>query len=207
MFSGIVQAKGRVVAMEPTPAGRRVRIHPGDWGHRPAPGDSVCVSGCCLTLAAPVGEDGLLSFDAIPETLAKTTLGSFGIGGSVNLESSVTASTPMDGHTVQGHVEGVGEVTGLSTEGEWRVRIAPPRDLMPCIVPKGSVAVDGVSLTVAAVEAEAGWFEVALIPTTLERTTLGAVGIGSKVNIETDILARSVVHVLRHFGHLLQRPQ
>lgn len=118
MFTGIIRARGRLISSETTPAGRRLRIDPGDWAHRPGPGDSVCVSGCCLTLAEPVGTDGgggLLAFDAIPETLAKTTLGGLEPGHEVNLEASMTAATPMDGHVVQGHVEGVGEVTGLST--------------------------------------------------------------------------------------------
>lgn len=204
MFSGIVQTVGKVVSIEPTPAGKRLRIDPQGWAHRPEPGDSVCVSGCCLTLAAPVGRDGLFAFDAIPETLAKTTLGALQPGGGVNLEPSLTASSPMDGHTVQGHIEGVGKVTALTTEGEWRVRIEPPRGLMPCIVPKGSVAVDGVSLTVAAVDPAAGWFEVALIPTTLERTIMRDYVVGSRVNLETDILARTVLHVMQHYASLLR---
>jgi riboflavin synthase alpha subunit len=205
MFSGIVQMTGRVASIEPTPAGRRLQIDPRGWEHRPGPGDSVCVAGCCLTLAGAAGPEGRLVFDVVPETLAKTTLGGFEVGGRVNLESSVTAATAMDGHVVQGHVEGVGEVTGLVTAGEWRVRISPPAALMPCIVPKGSVAVDGVSLTVAAVDPGAGWFEVALIPTTLDRTTLGSLAVGSRVNIETDILARTVVHVMRHYAGLLKQ--
>lgn len=206
MFSGIVQAVGRVSSIEPTPSGRRIAIDPQAWEHRPKPGESVSVAGCCLTLAAPIGPEGLMRFDAVPETLAKTTLGGLAVGSRVNLESSVTAATTMDGHVVQGHVEGVGEVTGVASRGEWRVRIAPPRGLMPCIVPKGSVAVEGVSLTVAGVDPAEGWFEVALIPTTLERTTLGSLAVGSRVNIETDILARTVVHVMRYYGRLLGPP-
>lgn len=208
MFTGIIRARGRLQSVDPSPAGKRLRVDPGGWDHRPGPGDSICVSGCCLTLAEPVGADGVLAFDAIPETLAKTTLGGLAAGDEVNLEASMTASTPMDGHVVQGHVEGVGEVTGLTTEGEWRIRITPPADLMPCMVPKGSVTVDGVSLTIAAVDAgtpgREGWFEVALIPTTLELTTLGSLGVGSSVNLETDVLARTVVHVMRHYAGLLK---
>ncbi|MFG0260229.1 MAG: riboflavin synthase [Phycisphaerales bacterium JB041] len=211
MFTGIIRAIGRLRSIDTSPAGKRLRIDPGGWAHRPGPGDSVCVSGCCLTLAEPVAADGLLAFDAIPETLARTTLGGLVSGDEVNLEASMTASTPMDGHVVQGHVEGVGEVTGLTTGGEWRIRIAPPADLMPCLVPKGSVTVDGVSLTIAAVEpgggagspGSGGWFEVALIPTTLDLTTLGSLAVGSRVNLETDVLARTVVHVMRHYAVLL----
>ncbi len=241
MFSGIIVTTGRIVAIEPTPAGVRVRIDPGNWGHTPEPGGSVCVSGCCLTQVGEVGADGVLSFDAIPETLAKTILGGLGPGDRVNLEPSVLASTPMDGHVVQGHIEGLGEVVKVVTEAEYRVRIAPPPELMPCLVPKGSVTVDGVSLTIAAVctgtpQTGAGafqppvlgditgdralsragkpaplsvdpaqWFEVALIPTTLELTTMGDLQVGSKVNLETDILARTVVHVMQHYAGLMGR--
>ena len=208
MFTGIIRARGRLQSVDPSPAGKRLRVDSAGWDHRPGPGDSICVSGCCLTLAEPVGADGVLAFDAIPETLAKTTLGGLVAGDEVNLEASMTASTPMDGHVVQGHIEGVGEVTGLTTEGEWRIRITPPADLMPCMVPKGSVTVDGVSLTIAAVDAGTpgggGWFEVALIPTTLELTTLGGLKVGSRVNLETDVLARTVVHVMRHYAGLLK---
>jgi riboflavin synthase len=203
MFSGIIQTTGRVVGIRPTPAGRRIEIDPGAWGRHPGVGDSICVAGCCLTVAAAAGADGVLAFDAIPETLAKTTLGRLATGDRVNLEPAVTAATSMDGHTVQGHVEGVGQVVGVVREGEYRVRIAAPAGLMPCIVPKGSVGVDGVSLTVAEVSPGEGWFEVALIPTTLDRTTLGGLRVGSGVNLETDVLARTVVHVLRHYAGLL----
>lgn len=211
MFTGIIRARGHLRSVETTAAGRRLLIDAAGWSHRPGPGDSVCVSGCCLTLAEPAGEGGVLAFDAIPETLARTTLGGLVPGDPVNLEASVTASTLMDGHVVQGHVEGVGEVVGLETPddggSEWRIRVLPPADLMPCMIPKGSVTVEGVSLTIAAVDPGSGdgrgWFEVALIPTTLELTTLGSLAVGSRVNIETDVLARTVVHVMRHYAGLM----
>lgn len=202
MFSGIVQAVGRIVASEPTGAGRRLLIDSADWTHRPEPGESICVSGCCLTLAAAVGPREPFAFDAVPETLAKTTFGRLAPGDRVNLERSVTPSTLMDGHVVQGHVEAVGEVAQIVSEGEWRVRVTAPADLMPCIVPKGSITVDGVSLTVAAVDPGQEWFEVVLIPTTLERTTLADLKPGTGVNLETDVFARTVVHVMRHYRHL-----
>lgn len=166
------------------------------WAHIPALGDSISVNGCCLTVASAGPE---VAFDVIPETLAKTTLGSLAAGETVNLEHAVTASTLMGGHFVQGHVDGVGKVLSVQTKGEWRVRIQPPADLMPFMAPKGSVCVEGVSLTLAAVDPASGWFEVALIPTTLELTTLGSLKAGSAVNLEADMLAKTVVNYLRHF--------
>lgn len=207
MFSGIIRATGHLAAVQTTPAGKRLTIDPEGWDHLPGVGDSIAVSGCCLTVAAEPGPNGSLAFDAIPETLAKTILGGLAVGDRVNLETSVTAATAMDGHVVQGHVEGLGEVVGLVTEGDYRVRIHAPAGLMPCIVPKGSVAIDGVSLTVAEVSPAESWFEVALIPTTLSLTTLGALKVGSRVNLETDVLARTVVHVLRNYAGVLAQAQ
>ncbi|MEN0019465.1 MAG: riboflavin synthase, partial [Planctomycetota bacterium] len=192
----------------PTPAGRRLRILPDNgWAGDPrtdaiAHGASIAISGCCLTVAeAPDGKT--LAFDVIPETLEKTTLGGLTEGDRVNLEPAATATTALDGHIVQGHVEGTGRVVRIDTDDGWRVRIAAERPLMEAIVPKGSVTIDGVSLTIAAVEPgddDGGWFEVALIPTTLELTTLGGLSEGSRVNLETDAMVRAVVHWMRHFG-------
>jgi riboflavin synthase len=141
----------------------------------------------------------MLRFDVVPETLARTTLGGLAAGSRVNLERAATAATLMGGHVVQGHVEGVGEVRAVRTEGEWRVTIKVPNELMPCITPKGSIAVEGVSLTVASVDVTASTLDVALIPTTLEVTTLGGLKPGSRVNLETDIMARTIVHYMRNF--------
>ncbi len=206
MFTGIVHGRGLVRSVEPGSGATRFEIEPSGLEQTPARGASIAIDGCCLTVAeAPAG--GVLAFDAIPETLARTTLGRLRAGDSVNLEPAARADTPLDGHVVQGHVEGVARVSAVLREGDggWRVRFDPPAELMACIVPKGSVTVAGVSLTIAAVEpgsgtGEGGWFEVALIPTTLELTTLGALEVGAEVNIETDILARTVAHWMRHYA-------
>ncbi len=203
MFTGIVQACGRVARVKQTPYGIRLVIDPGQW---PADGvregDSICVSGVCLTVAA--GDGQAMGFDVVAETLSKTTLQTIKQGDPVNLEAAVTPSTPMGGHFVQGHIDGMGSVTRVDRSASGcRITVRPlagrltpdTTDLMEAIVPKGSVAVDGISLTVAAVGPSG--FEMALIPTTLERTTLGHVRETDLVNLETDIVSRTIVHWLR----------
>lgn len=219
MFTGLIQAKGVVRSRTPKPdgAGDRLVIEPaGQWpeGSTVRLGDSICISGVCLTIAespagggASAGGGGAaMAFDVHTETLAKTSLGSLAPGGQVNLEAAATMATALGGHVVQGHVEGVAIVGKVQTAPDWRVTLAPEKALMECIVPKGSVCVDGVSLTVASVDMAAGTFDVALIPTTLDKTTLGALKGGERVNIETDIMARTVVHWLRHFSANQPRP-
>lgn len=201
MFTGIVQAVGTVRLVKPQGSGLRLLVDPLTFGHHPRLGDSLCVSGCCLTLAEEVGPStsGLWAFDAIPETLAKTTLSHFKPGRRVNLEPAVTAATPMGGHVVQGHVDAIGRVVAIRTAGDWRVRIAPAApQALRLIIPKGSICVDGVSLTVAEVDPARGDFEVALIPTTLEKTTLAELRVGDQVNLETDILVRTIVNCIEH---------
>ncbi|MCA3003862.1 MAG: riboflavin synthase [bacterium] len=215
MFTGLVQAQGRVLETRPTPTGVRLLIGqpeaaPGEpWAHLPARGDSISVSGCCLTVANHPAPGEPWAFDAIPETLAKTTIGRLAAGDPVNLEHAVTASTLMGGHFVQGHVDGVGTVQRINTTDGWRVRILPPPDLALYLAPKGSVTVQGVSLTLAAVSepatantapTEQPWFEVALIPVTLAKTTLGALRPGDGVNIEADMLAKTLVRALAVYG-------
>jgi riboflavin synthase len=157
-----------------------------------AEGDSVAVNGVCLTAVQP-HTDGFAA-DVMPETLRRSSLGPLGPlgpGAEVNLELPLRAGDRMGGHVVQGHVDGTGEVESARDEGNARVvRIAAPPDLLRYVVEKGSIAVDGVSLTVSAIEDE--WFEVSLIPETLERTTLGAAAAGSTVNLEVDVLAKYV---------------
>ncbi|MCC7146691.1 MAG: riboflavin synthase [Phycisphaeraceae bacterium] len=197
MFTGIVLGLGRVAAITPQPFGARLAIDPQSVPIHAQPGDSICVSGCCLTLAPSQGDrPGALAFDVIQETLAKTMLGTLKVGHPVNLEPSLTANTPLGGHFVQGHVDGVGQIARVQAGAEeYRITIRPPAELLPYIVPKGSVAIAGVSLTIASVTSDS--FDVALIPTTLRLTTLGAAQAGAPVNLETDIVAKTIVHWLR----------
>lgn len=198
MFTGIVQTIGRVAAVATQPSGVRLSIDTGHWqpdeGRAPIPGDSICVSGACLTVADLDGRT--LGFDVVPETLNRTVLGRLRPGDTVNLEPAVTASQPLGGHFMQGHVDGVGVVTAVvDQDGQWRLGIRPPADLAPFMIPKGSVSIDGVSLTLASVADDR--FEVALIPTTLQRTTLGTLKPGDLVNLEADMLAKTTVTTIR----------
>ena len=198
MFTGLVQAIGVLVEVFPG-TGLRLGITARGWDYRPTPGASICVNGVCLTLAKPLGT-GEMVFDVVAETLAKTTLGGLRMGSKVNLERSLAAGDLMGGHIVQGHVDGVGQVERVQTGADYRLWIRPGPGLLEYIVPKGSVTLDGVSLTVAGVDPATGLFEVALIPTTLAKTTLGQIRAGDRCNIETDIMAKTVVHYLRHFS-------
>jgi riboflavin synthase len=150
-----------------------------------APGDSIAVDGVCLTVVA--NEDATLAFDAVPETLARTSLGTLDHGSRVNLEPALRAGEPLGGHIVQGHVDGVGAFRGVTHDLHW---FDAPGDLMRYVVEKGSIAVQGTSLTVAATDKRG--FAVALIPHTLQATTLGALGPGAPVNLEVDVLAKYV---------------
>lgn len=201
MFTGIVQAKGRIARIDRNDFGARLLVDGQGWPdpavYQPKPGDSICNNGVCLTVVNT--DEGLLAFDVIAETLAKTNLGDLtpgsGPGSSVNLEPPVTVNQPLGGHFMQGHVDGVGVVTDVKAgKDEWRVTVKPPIELMKYIIPKGSIAIDGISLTLAAVHDDT--FEVALIPTTLEITTLGETEVGRRVNLEADIISKTVVHQL-----------
>ncbi len=199
MFTGLVQAMGTVCGVHPGRAATRLRIDASGWSHRPEPGESICVSGCCLTLCESLGDDGLLSFDVVPQTLARTTLDTLTPGDRVNLEACCTPSTLLGGHLVQGHVDGIGRVLQVANGHDHRVRIGAGNALIEFATPQGSVCVDGVSLTLAEVDHRAGWFEVALIPTTLRETTLGTLVEGSRVNLEMDILAKTLIHWARTY--------
>lgn len=209
MFTGIVQHLGRVLSLESRPSGVRLIIDASGWSHRPSRGDSIAVDGCCLTVAEqpggerspanPVGGSAGgpdLAFDVIRQTLDVTTLGALRAGDRVNLEHAVTPQTLLGGHVVQGHVDHVGLVSHVAADAsQHRVRITPPPAAMDCIVERGSIAVQGVSLTIASVVDDS--FEVALIPTTLELTNLGKHKPGDRVNLETDYIAKTVVNWLR----------
>ncbi len=198
MFTGIIQAIGTVARLTPNAFGAQLVIAAPPWDCRPSEGDSICVNGVCLTYT-PQGEG--LAFDVVRETLDRSTLGALRPGDRVNLESSLTPATPIGGHFVQGHIDGLGRVVEVyDGADEWRTTIAAEPDVMRCIIPKGSVALDGVSLTVASVDSAAGRFAVALIPTTLKLTTLAESQVGDALNIETDILARTVVHTLEQMN-------
>jgi len=200
MFTGIIQTTGRVERVEVTPAGLRLEVDPGGWAVRTEVGDSVAVNGCCLTLAAERAVSGeRLAFDVIPETLSKTTLGGWKAGRRVHLEPAATLSTFLGGHLVQGHVDAVGEVVANGTEpgGGWSLRLRYPRVLNEFLVAQGSVCVDGVSLTIAGLETSTRELRVALIPTTLEKTTLGGLRPGDGVNLEADVIAKQVAAYLR----------
>jgi riboflavin synthase len=198
VFTGIVERMGRILEGESDSFRRVLRVDVGAWTHRPEAGESIAVGGCCLTtVRTEEGDDGgvVLRFDVMRQTLETTTLGGLRPDDRVNLEHAVSPQTLLGGHVVQGHIDGLGRVAGVvRDETQWRIRIAPPESLMSVIVPKGSIAVDGVSLTIA--EVGDGTFDVALIPETLERTTLSQLREGDDVNLEGDYLAKIVVNWL-----------
>ena len=198
MFTGLVETIGVVRAVSSTAAGRRLEI---DLGAVVAEGvqlgDSISVSGCCQTVAALKGT--VAAFEAVPETLSRTTLGRLKAGDRVNLERSLAVGQRMGGHFVQGHIDGVARLAERREQGGEKLWVFEAQkallDQMVFLVVKGSIAVDGVSLTLA--EVTAGGFSVALIPTTLNQTTLGDLKVGQAANIETDILGK---YILKYLG-------
>jgi len=186
MFTGLVQEIGSVASVDGDKGGSRLRIETKLSGEL-AEGDSISVGGTCLTAARI--ENGAFEADVMGQTLSLTTLGGLQPGDAVNLELALRASDRLGGHIVQGHVDGVGEIASATEDGNARrLRISAPAELRPLIAAQGSIAVDGVSLTVASVSEDG--FEVSLIPETLERTTLGSLEPGDAVNLEVDIVAR-----------------
>jgi len=206
MFTGIIEERGTITAVEPSGDGVRLTVHAPLAVSDAQRGDSISVSGVCLTVTEQ-GADWFTA-DVMKQTLDMSSLGGFAVGTEVNLERALAAHARLGGHIVQGHVDGTGEVLEVRPGAQWRViRISLPADLAPLVVDKGSIGLEGVSLTVSAVSAadaagtQSGptsghWFEVSLIPETLDKTTLGALAPGARVNLETDILARHVQRLL-----------
>jgi riboflavin synthase len=189
MFTGIIRELGRIAAVDGGAAGVRLTVEAAGTAAQAATGDSVSIDGVCLTAVRIA--DGSIAFDAVPETLERTTLARLSAGDHVNIEPALRAGEPLGGHYVQGHVDAVGRVRSVEPEGEGvRIWIDAPDDVLRYCVEKGSVGVHGVSLTVAALDGAA--FAVALIPHTLEVTTLGALEPGDEVNLEADVLAKYV---------------
>jgi riboflavin synthase len=193
VFTGLIADLGTVVGVDATADGVRLRVESKKLAGELSDGDSVAVNGVCLT-AVGADADGF-GADVMHETLRRSSLGAVAPGTRVNLELPLRADERLGGHVVQGHVDGLGSVAGIREDGFARiVAIAAAPDLLRYVVEKGSIAVDGISLTVAAVDGDR--FEVSLIPETLERTTLGATAEGAPVNLEVDILAKYVEKLL-----------
>ena len=205
MFTGIVEELGQVVEQEDLGDSTRVTISgprvTSDAGH----GDSIAVNGVCLTVVE-VLPDGRFSADVMAETLNRSSLGALKQGSPVNLERAAAVNSRLGGHIVQGHVDGTGAVISRSPSEHWEVvRISLPREISRYVVEKGSITVDGISLTVSALsdeplgrraDASDEWFEVSLIPTTLSLTTLGHAAVGTLVNLEVDVIAKYVERLL-----------
>jgi riboflavin synthase len=199
VFTGIVEEIGSVVEKTDLPDAVRLRIRGPVVTSDASAGDSIAVNGVCLTVV-DVLDGGEFTTDVMAETLNRSTLRHVGERPQVNLERAVTVDRRLGGHIVQGHVDGTGRVMARTPSEHWEVvRIALSRDLARYVVEKGSIAVDGVSLTVSALGDDGGepWFEVSLIPTTLTETTLSAVPAGGEVNLEVDVIAKYVEGLLR----------
>jgi riboflavin synthase len=197
MFTGIVEELGEVTGREPLADAARLVIRgpvvTADAGH----GDSIAVNGVCLTVVE-VLPGGEFSADVMAETLNRSNLGELRVGSPVNLERAAALNSRLGGHIVQGHVDGTGEVVARTPSEHWEVvRIEVPAAVARYVVEKGSITVDGISLTVSGLGDEPGdWFEVSLIPTTRELTTLGSAPVGTKVNLEVDVIAKYVERLM-----------
>src|SRR5579884_3393977 len=193
VFTGIVRERGRVVSFEGGPDGAFVRVEAPATAAATSVGDSVAIDGCCLTAVEVSGSQ--LVFQAVPETLRRTSLPGLGPGTGVNVEPALRAGEPLGGHFVQGHVDGVGRIRSAEPEGDGRrLHVDLPPELLRYCVEQGSIAIGGVSLTVAELD-ETG-VAVALVPHTLAETTLAALAPGDKVNVEVDVLAKYVDRLL-----------
>lgn len=194
MFTGIISGMGRIEAIDATPETDSVilRILAPNHTENLDLGGSIAINGVCLTATSIAGDT--LSLDVMGETLRHTTIGALEVGEAINLERCVQAGGRLDGHVVQGHVDGVGELVEHESLGAWdRFRFAIPFELAKYVAKKGSIAIDGISLTVTEVSPASTkdqWFEVGIIPTTLRETTLGQRALGSAVNLEVDVMAK-----------------
>ena len=204
MFTGLVQQIGTIESISKEEWGSRLVISCKKWDLPIQTGESIAVSGCCLTAveSCSINDELQISFDVVPETMRCTTIGSHSKGAKVNLERALRADAFLGGHFVQGHVDGVESVleSAQVEDGERRLRFSTKAIDQDAVIGKGSITIDGVSLTIALVDDV--WFEVALVPTTLEETTLGAIHVGDSVNVETDMLTRTVVQVVRTMKNL-----
>jgi riboflavin synthase len=204
VFTGIVEDLGDIVELEHQEKAARITVRGPVVVSDAHPGDSICVSGCCLTVTSVEGET--FTADVMLESLRRTTLGLLGKGSPVNLERAMLANARLGGHVVQGHVDVTGTVVGRTPSEHWEVvTVSMPAGYAGQIVDKGSITVDGVSLTV--VEAGPDWFTVSLIPETLARTTLGHREVGEPVNLEFDVIGKYVERLLSLRGFITPTPQ
>ena len=201
MFTGIIEEIGEIAAIAPSGDGWRLTVRAPHAASDAIHGESIAVSGVCLTVVGSTAET--FDADVMKQTLDVSALGAVQVGTRVNIEKAMPVGARLGGHIVQGHVDGVGRLLEVRPGAQWRVlRISLPAELAPLVVDKGSISVAGTSLTVSAVsdpadtETDAHWFEVSLIPETLEATILGDLAVGDVVNLETDILARHVERLL-----------
>jgi riboflavin synthase len=196
MFTGIVEELGEVVAVDDQGDAARLTVRGPQLTTGTANGDSIAVNGVCLTVSSHTAD--AFTADVMRETLTRSSLGALAPGAAVNLERSVRLADRLGGHLVQGHVDGTGTIASRTPADHWDlVRIAMPPGLARYVVEKGSVAVDGISLTIVSVADTGEWFEVSLIPETLKRTTLGVKQPGETVNLEVDVIAKYVEKLLR----------
>jgi len=193
MFTGLIEEQGQIVSREPSGDGERLTVAAQKVLEGSEHGDSIAVSGVCLTVIAM--DEGSFTADVMAETLRHSAAGQWVVGQSVNLERAAAVGDRLGGHIVQGHIDGTAEVLSVTPGEKWSViRLSLSPEIAPLVAMKGSIALDGVSLTVSAVGRD--WCEVSLIPETLEVTTMGALQVGNRVNVETDIVARHVQRLM-----------
>lgn len=194
MFTGLVETIGTVTSIANQPPGKRFTIDAGMVAEDAQIGDSICVNGCCLTVVSIAGTK--LDFEAGDETLSRTNLNKIAVGGGVNLERSLAVGDRLGGHYVTGHVDGMGSLIQRTDDPPWsHLKFQMPKRLASQVAAKGSIAIDGISLTV--VDADNQSFTVAVIPHTLQATTLGRLAVGEQINLETDVLAKYVQRSLQ----------